>query len=53
MVGDFHWMVSGHRETTALKFIVIKVAEIQNREGVDDLQKTVQPAPSVKSRLSV
>ena len=30
MVGDFHVVASGHRETTGLKLIVIFVAEIQN-----------------------
>ena len=29
MVGDLHLVASGHRETTALKLIVIYVTEIQ------------------------
>ena len=38
-------MASGHRETTALKLIVIYVAELQNRAGVGGLWQTVQPGP--------
>ena len=30
MVGDLHVVASGHRETIALKLIVVYVAEIQN-----------------------
>ena len=30
MVGDLHVVASGHRETAALKLIVVYVAEIQN-----------------------
>ena len=30
MIGDLHVEASGHIETTALKLIVIYVAEIQN-----------------------
>ena len=30
MVGDLHVVASGHRETTALKLIVVYIVEIQN-----------------------
>ena len=30
MIGDFQVVGSGHRETTALKLIVIYITEIQN-----------------------
>ena len=30
MVGDLHVVASGHRETAALKLIVVCIAEIQN-----------------------
>ena len=30
MVGDLHVVVRGHRETAALKLIVVYIAEIQN-----------------------
>ena len=29
MVGDLHLVASGHRETAALKLIVVYIAEIQ------------------------
>ena len=38
-------VASGHRETTALKLIVICVTEIQIRADVDDLWPTVQLGP--------
>ena len=30
MVGDLHVVASGHRETAALKLIVVYIAEIKN-----------------------
>ena len=30
MAGDLHVVASGHRETAALKLIVVYIAEIQN-----------------------
>ena len=30
MVGDLHVVASGHRETAALKLIVVYISEIQN-----------------------
>ena len=30
MIGDLHVVASGHRETAALKLIVVYIAEIQN-----------------------
>ena len=43
MLIDPNVVVSGHRETTALKLIVIHVAEIRIRADVDDLWQIAQP----------
>ena len=41
---------SGHRETTALKLIVIMSQRFRNRADADDLWQTVQPDPFSKKQ---
>ena len=52
MVGDLNVVASGHRETTALKLIVIYVTDSELGQMLMTCSKLFNQAPSVKSRLN-
>ena len=45
MVGDLHVVASRHRETAALKLIMVYNERFRTRADVDDLWQSVQPGP--------
>ena len=52
MVGDLHVVASGHKETVALKLIVVHISDSELGQLLMTCGKLSNQAPSVKSRLN-